>query len=76
MQTMPYHELDHYPSKKGCPGIGECKSCDRHLNEQATAALEAGIIRPGNAVELPYHFLLVWDDATYTMLPKVPERLN
>lgn len=73
---LPYHELDHFESSSGCAGIGQCESCDRHLTEQTMQALALGIIRPGNAVELPYHFLLVWDDSTFTALPKVPSSLN
>lgn len=73
---LPYHEIDHYPSSKGCAGIGQCESCDRHVTEQIGGAIEAGFLMPGTASELPYHFLLVWEDSTYTMLPKVKASLN
>lgn len=76
MNGMKYHEIDHYPSSKGCLGIGKCESCDRHLTEQVTAALQAQFLRPGTAIELPYHTLIVWEDSTFTTMPKIKARLN
>ena len=76
MQKLPFHELDRFPSSKGCAGIGVCNSCDRHLTEQVGAAIESGFLRPGNAMELPHHFLFVWPDSTFTTMPKVNSTLN
>lgn len=76
MNRTPFHELDHWPTKNGCPGLMECTSCGKHLSDAVGQAVEAGKLEPGMGLHLPYHTLIMWPDGTFTAFPKILEKLN
>lgn len=70
MKKQKFHEIDRHPTKRGCVGIETCESCQMH------AATIAGKLEPGMCVVLPFHYLFVWTEDTFTLLPKFSPSMN
>jgi hypothetical protein len=68
--AMSTHAIDNYPSSKGCNGIENCVSCAKRL------AAVIPELESGAAYDLPFDTLFVWEDGTFTTVPRLNPRLN